>query len=248
MLNVCLRTQLKASSAAAPSPPPSLQWKSPGWTFAIVMDQLCLIHIMMSCFYYTAPQFENQFLGVMQVWASEWPAVHRAPCHQLQHGRRIVFNIHNPLAHLTSLVCNSWNKLFIYLCLVPYLCFLFVITIWKLSWVAASSASKSYFEPDIDIKQPFIGFYAKYTLGMLYMYFIENTYYFNWKYKCNYNYKRMPSVFEQSKGLIWNSLWLNSVQNALVRVSFHICRAPMVYLRGGNNVHFRKRVDSDIEF
>ena len=190
MLNVCLRTQLKASSAAAPSPPPSLQWKSPGWTFAIVMDQLCLIHIMMSCFYYTAPQFENQFLGVMQVWASEWPAVHRAPCHQLQHGRRIVFNIHNPLAHLTSLVCNSWNKLFIYLCLVPYLCFLFVITIWKLSWVAASSASKSYFEPDIDIKQPFIGFCAKYTPGMLYMYFIENTYYFKWKYKCNYNYKK----------------------------------------------------------
>ena len=58
----------------------------------------------------------------------------------------------------------------------------------------------------------------------------------------------MHTAFEQSKGLIWNSLWLNSVQNALVRVSFHICQPPMVYLRGGNNVHFRKRVDSDVEF
>ena len=71
---------------------------------------------------------------------------------------------------------------------------------------------------------------------------------FQWKYKCNYNHKKMHTAFEQSKGLIWNSLWLNSVQNALVRVSFHICQAPLVYLRGGNNVHFRKRVVSDIEF
>ena len=138
------RTQLKASSAAAPSPPPSLQWKSPGWTFAIVMDQLCLIHIMMSCFFYTAPQFENQFLGVMQVWASEWPAVHRAPCHQLQHGRRIVFNIHNPLAHLTSLVCNSWNKLFMYLSKLHN---------WK---VELGRSWESYLKPDIDKKQPLI--------------------------------------------------------------------------------------------
>ena len=62
-----------------------------------------------------------------------------------------------------------------YLYLVHYLCFLFVSAIWKLNWVAASSGSESYFEPDIDIKQPFIGFYAKYTLGILYMYFNENT-------------------------------------------------------------------------
>ena len=194
------RTQLKASSAAAPSPPPSLQWKSPGWTFAIVMDQLCLIHIMMSCFYYTAPQFENQFLGVTQVWASKRPAVHRAPCHQLQHGRRIVFNIHNPLAHLTSLVCNSWNKLFIYLCLVPYLCFLFVITIWKLSWVAASSAYKSYFEPDIDIKQLFIGFCAICTMVRVFP-LQTHIYQYKYKYKCNNN--SIKSILLSSKVRDW---------------------------------------------
>ena len=121
-----------------------------------------------------------------QVWASEWPAVHRAPRHQLQHDRRIVFNIHNPLAHLTSLVCNSWNKLFMYLCLVHYLCFLFDIAIWKLKWVAASSASKSYFEPDIDIKQLFIGFCAICTMVCVFP-LQTHIYQYKYKYKCNNN-------------------------------------------------------------
>ena len=116
-----------------------------------------------------------------QVWASEWPAVHRAPRHQLQHGRRIVFNIHNPLAHLTSLVCNSWNKLFMYLYLVHYLCFLFVSAIWKLNWVVASSAYKSYFEPDF-----FHWILCKCTMVRLFP-LQTHIYQYKYKYKCNNN-------------------------------------------------------------
>lgn len=178
-----------------------------------------------------------------QVWASEWPAVHRAPRHQLQHGRRIVFNIHNPLAHLTSLVCNSWNKLFMYLCLVHYLCFLFVSAIWKLNWVAARSASKSYFEPDIDIKQLFIGFCAICTMVRV---FLLQTHLHQYKYKCNNN--SIKSILLLSKVRDWYETVFDWIPCKMHSFEYRSTSAGFQWFISEEEIMCTSVKDSDIEF